>query len=53
MGREDEWEAGDTMQGQRRRRRGQRQVKEHAGMDEATVVTFMLVSFGPQLSMDI
>lgn len=32
---------------------GQRKVKEHAGMDEATVVAFMLVSSGPQLSMDI
>lgn len=53
VGREDEWEAGDSMQGQKRCRRGWRQVKEHAGMDEATVVAFMLVSFGPQLSMDI
>lgn len=41
----DEWEAGDSLQRQKRCRRGWRKVKEHAAMDEATVVTFMLVSF--------
>lgn len=31
--REDEWEAGNSLQRQKRCRRGQRKVKEHARMD--------------------